>query len=89
MKKIIATLGLIGILLVNGTTAKTGLSMSDFQGSETRQSCKETRGKSNTDWAIFVTALVGTIFTGFTGTIPADVFTRNDGKTQTPINCGS
>lgn len=89
MKKIIATLSLIGVLLVSSTAAKPAHLMSDFQGSEPRQSCKETRGKSNTDWAIFVTALVGTIFTGFTGTIYTGSFNRNDDKTKTSASCGN
>ena len=88
MKKLIVTLGLMGVLLVSGMVAKPAHLMSDFQGSETRQSCKETRGKSNTDWAIFVTALVGTIFTGYTGTIYTGSFTRNDDKT-TSTSCGN
>ena len=89
MKKFIATLVLMGVLTISGTFAKPAHLMSDFQSSETRQSCKETRGKSNTDWAIFVTALVGTIFTGYAGTIYTGGFTRNDDKTTKSANCGN
>ena len=90
MKKLIATLGLIGVLLTSSTVAKTDLSVSDFQSSDNQQTCsdKRTNSKTITDWGIFVTALTGIFVTALTGTIQTDGFARNDSKTKTPANCG-
>jgi hypothetical protein len=90
MKKLIATLGLIGVLLASSTVAKNGLSVSDFQGDDNQQTCsdKRTNSKMVTDWGIFVTALTGIFVTALTGTIQTDGFTRNDNKVKTLANCG-
>ncbi len=91
MKKIIATLGLIGVLLISVPTVNAGILVGDFQGSDTRQTCKENRGdsKTNTDWAIFVTALAGSIYSGFAGTFTFEGFIRGSGITRNAANCGS
>lgn len=92
MKKVIATLGLMGVLLVSTTTAKAGILVGDFEGSAARSSCKENRGKnknSNTDWGIFITAFTGIFITALTGIIYTDNFTRTDSKTKAVSNCRS
>lgn len=90
MKKLIATLGLMGVLLASSSVAKTGFSTNDFQGNDNRQTCsdKRTNSKMTTDWGIFVTALAGIFVTALTGTIQTDGFARNENKTKTPANCG-
>ncbi len=91
MKKIIATLGLIGVLLASSTAAKTGLLVSDFQGSDNQPTCSEerTNSKSNINWGIIViSGFTGTISAGFTGIFVAAGFSKNDDNTKTPADCG-
>jgi hypothetical protein len=66
MKKLMATITLMGILIVGVSTAKAGFLVSDF-APRNPQPCTE---KSN--GGIIVTGLTGIIVTGFTGIIITD-----------------
>lgn len=84
MKKLFATLGLMGVILIGSSTAQAGLLMSDFTGKNTKQTCSQksrTSSKTNKSWGIFVTSFTGIIVAGFTGIIVA-------GATEAPAECG-
>lgn len=91
MKKLIATVSLMGIILMGNVTAKTGHLMSDFQSTDNPQpqtcSNKQVNSRIKINWGIFVTGFTGIFVTGFTGIIVIDGFTRNDGKTNSKGGC--
>lgn len=86
MKKLIATLGLMGIMMMNSVAAKPGIFMADSQtsGDQQPQTCstKQTGSKMNTDWGIFVTGFAGIFVTGFFGIIVIDGFRSSDAKSK-------
>lgn len=91
MKKLIATIGLMGIILMGNAAAKPGIFMADFQNSDNQQpqpcSNKQTNSKMKTNWGIFVTGFTGIFVTGFMGIIVIDGFSRTDSKTDSKANC--
>ena len=91
MKKLIATIGLMGIILMGNAAAKTGHLMSDFQNTDNPQpqtcSNKQTNSRMKINWGIFVTGFTGIFVTGFTGIIVIDGFTRTDSKADSKAGC--
>lgn len=89
MKKLIATVTLMGIILMSSAVANTGHSTSEYQSSQTRRSCNEKGVKTNTDWGIFVTALTGIFVTALTGTIYTGGFAIDEDRTKKSVNCNN
>ncbi len=87
MKKLIATIGLMGIILMGNAAAKTGHLMSDFQNPDNPQPQTCSKSTMKVNWGIFVTGYTGIFVTGFTGIIIIDGFTRTDSKADSKAGC--
>ena len=93
MKKLIATICLMGIILMSNAAAKPGIYMADFQdsGDQQPQPCSsgQTNSRMRVDWGIFVTSGFTGIFvtSGFMGIIVIDGFSKTDSKTDSKAKC--
>lgn len=89
MKKLIATICLMGVIMMSNAAAKPGIFMADFQNSDDQQPCSSRQESSRIriDWGIFVTNFTGIFVTNFMGIILIDGFERNDSKTDSKAKC--
>lgn len=81
LKKLIATFGLVAILLIGFSTTKAGIIITDLKGGDTNEPCTEQKDDTKTDWGIIITDFTGIIITDFTGIIIV-------GAAETPVDCG-
>lgn len=87
MKKLIATIGLMGIILMGNAAAKTGIFMADYQSTDNPQPQTCSNSKMRTNWGIFVTGFAGIFVTAFEGIIVIQGFTRTDNKEDSKAGC--
>ena len=80
LKNVLTVCSLLMVLMVNVSSAKTGLLVSDLTNNNA-QPCSETKIDSKLNWGIVITGFTGIVITGFTGIVIT-------GAIDSPVDCG-
>lgn len=77
LRNLLVAVTLMGILMINASTVRAGLLVSDFTGGSEETPCTEIKEDSKYDWGVIINGITGVIINGFTGVIINDATVAN------------